>query len=131
MIREVHQEYVKAGAEILETNTFGANRTRLSAFGLAEKLKSINHGGGRLARGRGGGLYRTRLAAFRLASGFPPGFPPGFQGEAGIAAGSGTFRDRGRDMGLDRSRDRSRNGGGAPHFPTGPGCWLRNHGLRN
>src|SRR5258707_9256978 len=50
MVRETHQEYVKAGAEILETNTFGANRARLAAFGLAEKLKAINLAGVRLAR---------------------------------------------------------------------------------
>jgi methionine synthase / methylenetetrahydrofolate reductase(NADPH) len=50
MVKEVHQEYVKAGAEILETNTFGANRIRLAAFGLAEKLKPINQAGVRLAR---------------------------------------------------------------------------------
>ena len=41
MVRETHQEYVKAGAEILETNTFGASRPRLAAFGLAEKLRDI------------------------------------------------------------------------------------------
>lgn len=50
MIKEVHQEYVKAGAEILETNTFGANRARLSGFGLVEKLQAINEAGVRLAR---------------------------------------------------------------------------------
>jgi methionine synthase I (cobalamin-dependent)/5,10-methylenetetrahydrofolate reductase len=50
MIREVHQEYVKAGAEIIETNTFGGNRLRLTAFGLGEKLKAINEAGVRLAR---------------------------------------------------------------------------------
>jgi methionine synthase I (cobalamin-dependent)/5,10-methylenetetrahydrofolate reductase len=50
MVRQIHQEYVKAGAEILETNTFGANRARLSAFGVAEKLKAINLAGVRLAR---------------------------------------------------------------------------------
>jgi methionine synthase / methylenetetrahydrofolate reductase(NADPH) len=50
LIKETHQEYVKAGAEILETNTFGANRTRLASFGFAEKLKAINHAGVRLAR---------------------------------------------------------------------------------
>ena len=32
LIKETHQEYVKAGAEILETNTFGANRARLGTF---------------------------------------------------------------------------------------------------
>src|SRR3977135_3881575 len=50
LIKETHQEYVKAGAEILETNTFGANRTRLASFGFAEKLKAINQAGVRLAR---------------------------------------------------------------------------------
>lgn len=50
MVQEIHQEYVKAGAEILETNTFGASRTRLAAFGLVEKLRAINHAGVRLAR---------------------------------------------------------------------------------
>jgi homocysteine S-methyltransferase len=50
LVREVHKQYVKAGAEILEANTFGANRTRLAAFGLAEKLQDINRAGVRLAR---------------------------------------------------------------------------------
>jgi methionine synthase / methylenetetrahydrofolate reductase(NADPH) len=50
IVRQIHQDYVKAGAEIIEANTFGANRTRLSAFGLAEKLQSINQAGVRLAR---------------------------------------------------------------------------------
>ena len=50
MVRQIHQEYVKAGAEILETNTFGATRQRLAAFGVAEKLREINHAGVRLAR---------------------------------------------------------------------------------
>jgi len=50
LVREVHAEYVKAGAEIIETNTFGATRTRLAAFGLSEKLKDINAAGVRLAR---------------------------------------------------------------------------------
>ncbi len=50
LVKEVHQEYVKAGAEILESNTFGANRLRLTAFGFAEKLRAINEAGVRLAR---------------------------------------------------------------------------------
>jgi methionine synthase / methylenetetrahydrofolate reductase(NADPH) len=50
MVRDVHKQYVKAGAEILEANTFGANRMRLAAFGLAEKLQEINQAGVRLAR---------------------------------------------------------------------------------
>ncbi len=50
LVRDVHQEYVRAGAEILETNTFGANRKRLGAFGFAEKVRLINHAGVRIAR---------------------------------------------------------------------------------
>lgn len=54
LVKEIHQEYVKAGAEILETNTFGANRIRLAGFGIAEKLKAINQAGVRLARDAAG-----------------------------------------------------------------------------
>src|SRR5579884_296371 len=50
LVKEIHQEYVKAGAEVLETNTFGGNRVRLGAFGFAEKLRAINQAGVRLAR---------------------------------------------------------------------------------
>jgi len=50
LVLETHKEYVRAGAEILEANTFGANRARLSSFGLAEKLQAINSAGVRLAR---------------------------------------------------------------------------------
>ncbi len=50
LVKEIHQEYVKAGAEFIETNTFGANRIRLASFGFAEKLKVINESGVRLAR---------------------------------------------------------------------------------
>ena len=50
VVRDVHQDYVRAGAEIIETNTFGANRKRLGAFGFAEKMRQINHAGVRIAR---------------------------------------------------------------------------------
>ncbi len=50
LVRQVHSEYAAAGAEILESNTFGANRARLGAFGLADKLVAINEAGVRVAR---------------------------------------------------------------------------------
>ncbi len=50
LVKEIHQEYVRAGAEVLETNTFGGNRVRLGAFGFAERLRAINEAGVRLAR---------------------------------------------------------------------------------
>src|SRR5215471_1972378 len=50
LVAEVHQEYVRAGADIIETNTFGANRIKLGSFGLAEKLHTINAQGAKIAR---------------------------------------------------------------------------------
>ena len=50
LILSVHEEYLQAGAEILETNTFGANRMRLGRYGLASKVAEINAAGARLAR---------------------------------------------------------------------------------
>jgi len=50
LVRDVHQDYIKAGAEILETNTFGANRKRLAGFGFGEKVRLINQAGVRIAR---------------------------------------------------------------------------------
>ncbi len=50
MILSVHQEYLQAGAEILETNTFGANRFRLARHGLSAKVAEINTAGVKLAQ---------------------------------------------------------------------------------
>jgi homocysteine S-methyltransferase len=50
LVAEVHQEYVRAGADIVETNTFGANRIKLGSFGLADKLHAINEQGAKIAR---------------------------------------------------------------------------------
>jgi homocysteine S-methyltransferase len=50
LILAVHEEYLQAGAEILESNTFGANRFRLARHGLAGKVDEINAAGVRLAR---------------------------------------------------------------------------------
>jgi methionine synthase I (cobalamin-dependent)/5,10-methylenetetrahydrofolate reductase len=50
LVAEVHQEYLRAGADIVETNTFGANRIKLGSFGLADKLEVINEQAARIAR---------------------------------------------------------------------------------
>jgi homocysteine S-methyltransferase len=50
LVKEVHLAYVKAGAEILETNTFGASRPRLEKHNQSEKVREINLAGARLAR---------------------------------------------------------------------------------
>jgi methionine synthase / methylenetetrahydrofolate reductase(NADPH) len=50
LVREVHAEYLQAGAEVVETNTFGANAFRLEMHGLKDKVREINRAGVRLAR---------------------------------------------------------------------------------
>ena len=50
LVRDVHLDYVKAGADIVETNTFGANRTKLMTHGLAEQTRQINIQGALIAR---------------------------------------------------------------------------------
>jgi methionine synthase I (cobalamin-dependent)/5,10-methylenetetrahydrofolate reductase len=56
LVQEVHELYVRAGAEILETNTFGANPVKLSAYGLESRTEEINRTAAalahRAARGR-------------------------------------------------------------------------------
>ncbi|HEY3161430.1 MAG TPA: bifunctional homocysteine S-methyltransferase/methylenetetrahydrofolate reductase [Vicinamibacterales bacterium] len=49
-VAEIHQDYVRAGADVLETNTFGANRIKLRSFGLGDKVREINMEGARIAR---------------------------------------------------------------------------------
>src|SRR4051794_13830275 len=50
LVREVHEEYVAAGAHIIETNTFGATRHKLQPYGLESKLREINIAAVKLAR---------------------------------------------------------------------------------
>ena len=50
LVSEVHHEYLAAGADVIETNTFGASRLKLRAFGLGDQVHAINLAGARLAR---------------------------------------------------------------------------------
>ena len=50
LVREVHSEYVRAGADILETNTYGASAHKLQQYGLEGSLRLINVAAARLAR---------------------------------------------------------------------------------
>ncbi|MDM7923887.1 MAG: homocysteine S-methyltransferase family protein, partial [Pyrinomonadaceae bacterium] len=50
LVREVHEEYIKAGADIIETNSFGATRHKLQPYGLEGKLHEINVAAAKIAK---------------------------------------------------------------------------------
>ncbi|MGE5335341.1 MAG: bifunctional homocysteine S-methyltransferase/methylenetetrahydrofolate reductase [Nitrososphaerota archaeon] len=50
LVQRIHREYILAGAQIIETNTFGANAAKLGAYGLGDEVKRINRRAAQLAR---------------------------------------------------------------------------------
>lgn len=50
LVRQLHLEYIQAGADLIQTNTFGANRPRLAAFGLEDRVRELNEAAVRIAR---------------------------------------------------------------------------------
>src|SRR5512132_1908418 len=50
LIQSGHREYIRAGAEVIETNTFGANRFRLAAHGVTDSPRQVNRAGAQIAR---------------------------------------------------------------------------------
>jgi homocysteine S-methyltransferase len=68
LIRGIHQEYMNAGAEIIETNTFGGNSFRLARHGLADKVEEVNRKGAELAR-EAADAFNLKKAANVLVAG--------------------------------------------------------------
>ncbi len=68
LIRGIHQEYLNAGAEVIETNTFGGNSFRLGRHGLGEKVVEINRRGAELAR-EAADAFNLKKAAEVLVAG--------------------------------------------------------------
>src|SRR5204862_6301780 len=62
LVQEVHEAYVRAGAEIRETNTFAANPVKLGSYGLAEDTEKVNQAAAGLARRAGAGPARVARA---------------------------------------------------------------------
>src|SRR5690348_5227814 len=50
VVKRIHADYVAAGAQVIETNTFGANRFRLDRHGLGTEVRAYNLAGARIAR---------------------------------------------------------------------------------
>src|SRR5262247_116343 len=98
LVAEVHQEYVRAGADIIETNTFGANRIKLGSFGLADKLHAINEQAARIAR------HAAREQAYVAGSIGPLGIRIEPWGKTGVDDAREYFREQAQallDGGVD------------------------------
>ena len=86
----VHAEYLQAGAEIIETNTFGANALRLERCGLREKVGEINLAGVRIARG-----VAQKLGAEACVAGAIGPLGVGLErGEIGLGEARAAFADQ-------------------------------------
>jgi len=92
LVRELHRDYVKAGADIIEANTFGANRFKLRHFGLEDKVKQINNAGLALA------MEEARGSAFVAGSIGPLGLSVEPYGKITISEASDAFRDHGTGL---------------------------------
>ena len=88
MVRQIHLEYAEAGAEIIKTNTFGANRLRLAGFSFVEKMRAINEAGVRLAK------EATKDAAFVGATIGPLGVHLEPFGPTSFAEARAIFREQ-------------------------------------
>ncbi|MFA7626895.1 MAG: bifunctional homocysteine S-methyltransferase/methylenetetrahydrofolate reductase, partial [Candidatus Kapaibacterium sp.] len=54
LVKQIHEDYIKAGADVIETNTFGANRYKLSKYQMSDKVYSINLRGAEIAKDAAG-----------------------------------------------------------------------------
>ena len=88
LIAEIHEGYVRAGADVVQTNTFGANRIKLGVFGLADKLHAINVQGARIAR------HAARAQAYVAGSIGPLGIRIEPWGKTGVDEAEQHFREQ-------------------------------------
>src|SRR5919106_326310 len=88
LVAEVHQAYIRAGADVIETNTFGANRVKLTPFGLGDRVSAINAQGARIAR------HAAREQAYVGGAIGPLGIRIEPWGKTGIDEAEGYFREQ-------------------------------------
>jgi homocysteine S-methyltransferase len=98
LVAEIHQAYVRAGADVVETNTFGANRVKLATFGLEARLHAMNAQGARLAR------HAARESAYVAGAMGPLGIRVEPWGKTGLDEAEAFFREQAQalvDGGVD------------------------------
>ncbi len=92
LVRDLHEEYLLAGAEVIETNTFGANAARLKRFDLEGKVAEINAAGVALARAAADGVREKHAHDALIAGSMGPLGTP--QGSLDAAAVQGIYAEQ-------------------------------------
>jgi methionine synthase I (cobalamin-dependent)/5,10-methylenetetrahydrofolate reductase len=94
-VRSVHESYLAAGAQVIETNTFGANSFRLERFGLREKVGEINRAGAAIARQCVDAIHdKQGTEAFVAGAVGSLGLPADELKKAGLAAVRAAFAEQ-------------------------------------
>lgn len=91
LVVDVHGEYLKAGADVIETNTFGANRMKLRGFGLGDQVHAINLAGAQLARKA---VEKSKSDAYVAGAIGPLGVRVEPWGKTGVDEAEAMFRDQ-------------------------------------
>ena len=91
LVVDVHLDYLKAGADVIETNTFGANRMKLRGFGLGDQVREINLAGAQLARRA---VEKSKKDAYVAGAIGPLGVRVEPWGKTGIDEAEAMFRDQ-------------------------------------
>ena len=95
LVVNVHGEYLKAGADVIETNTFGANRMKLRGFGLGDQVRDINLAGAQLARRA---VEKSKSDAYVAGAIGPLGVRVEPWGKTGIDEAEDMFREQARAL---------------------------------
>jgi methionine synthase / methylenetetrahydrofolate reductase(NADPH) len=90
LVKAIHGAYIAAGADVIETNTFGACRTRLARFGLENRVAEINQAAVRAARAAVAAADRPVLVAGSIG----PATPPSSRGRLSSAVLRDAFREQ-------------------------------------
>src|SRR5260221_11768035 len=87
LVQEIHRAYIHAGAQVIETNTFGANAAKLEHYGLGDRVREINRRAAALAREAREVAGPTVFLAGGAAS--PTAVPPPRRTGGGVGVGGG------------------------------------------
>ncbi|HEV7128334.1 MAG TPA: homocysteine S-methyltransferase family protein, partial [Ktedonobacterales bacterium] len=94
LVQQIHRQYILAGAEIIETNSFGANAAKLSAYGLADQARIINRRAAALAREAREVAGRPVFVAGAVGPSGQPVAPTAHDDEPRLAALRALFREQ-------------------------------------